>query len=37
MPEDKGYPAGRSQSAVLVQNPMPKKKTSVARKGKRGK
>ena len=37
MPEGKGYPAGRKQKSDVVVNPMPKKKTSVARKGKRGK
>lgn len=35
MPAEKGYPNGRDQSAVKVQNPMPKIKTSVPRKGKR--
>jgi hypothetical protein len=37
MPKGKGYPGGRTQSSTLVQNPMPKKKTNVKRKGKRGK
>ena len=37
MPEKEGYPKGRIQSKVLVQQPMPKKKTNAARKGKRGK
>lgn len=37
MPKDKGYPKGRVQSSTIVVNPMPKSKTSVKRKGKRGK
>lgn len=35
MPEDKGYPSGRSQSADTSIVPMPVKKTSVQRRGKR--
>ncbi len=37
MPEDKGYPKGRRQSSTTVVNPVPVKRTSVKRKGKRGK
>ena len=33
MPKDKGYPAGRRQSAVIVEVPKAKSKTSVKRKG----
>jgi hypothetical protein len=35
MPKDKGYEKGKTQSAVLVQQPLPAKKTNVPRKGKR--
>ena len=37
MLEKEDYPAGKIQSKVLVQQPMPKKQTNVPRKGKRGK
>jgi hypothetical protein len=37
MPAEKGYPNGRDQSRVVVQSPPKPNKTSVKRKGKRGK
>ena len=35
MPDKSGYPKGRKQSSTTVVNPMPKKRTSIKRKGKR--
>ena len=37
MPEDKGYPSGRKQSAVIKEVPMARKKTSMKRRGVRKK